>query len=287
LNDHVKGILITAIGVLLVVPDSLFVRLIYAEPIVIAFWRSLTSGIFVLIIVIYFYGLSGFKDIINTGFYGLFYGILIASTAPAFVLAVSNTSVANVVFIFASMPVFAAIFSRIFLGEPIKILLVITMGVVAVGLFFIAYGSTKVQIASWNGDIWAIYVSAAFAAALTLVRSAKIVSMVPAIPFAYLGGALVLSFFISPLEVRSQDWNLILMHGTLIGASSCLLTLGPRFISSSEVALLILLESVLAPILVWLILGEHPGQYAIIGGFIIISALCFFNLYNLSKLPRR
>ena len=55
MNDHVKGILITAIGVLLVVPDSLFVRLIYAEPIVIAFWRSLTSGVFVLIIVIYFY----------------------------------------------------------------------------------------------------------------------------------------------------------------------------------------------------------------------------------------
>ena len=158
---------------------------------------------------------------------------------------------------------------------------------ITVGLFFIAYGSTKVQIASWNGDIWAIYVSAAFAAALTLVRSAKIVSMVPAIPFAYLGGALVLSFFISPLEVRPQDWNLILMHGTLIGASSCLLTLGPRFISSSEVALLILLESVLAPILVWLILGEHPGQYAMIGGCIIISALCLFNLYNLSKLPKR
>ena len=76
MNDHVKGILITAIGVLLVVPDSLFVRLIYAEPIVIAFWRSLTSGVFVLIIVIYFYGLSGFKDIIKTRFYGLFYGIL-------------------------------------------------------------------------------------------------------------------------------------------------------------------------------------------------------------------
>ena len=257
--------MITILGVLLVVPDSLFVRLIYAEPMVIAFWRSLISGVFVLLIVALFYGRQGFKDVVNAGFSSLIYAVLIASTAPAFVLAITNTSVANVVFILASMPVFATLFSRIFLGEPIRILMVLTMVIVAVGLCFIAYGSTTVQIASWKGDIWAAYVSVAFAAALTAVRSARAVSMIPAIPLGYIGGALVLSFFIAPFEVQVEDWKLILMHGTIIGASSCLLTLGPRFISSSEVSLLVLLESVLAPILVWFVLGEYPGQYAILG----------------------
>ena len=286
MNGKLKGLLITTCGVLLVVPDSLFVRLISAEPMVTAFWRSLISGIFALFIVIFLYGGQGFKDVFKAGFPSLIYAVLIASTAPAFVLAVTNTSVANVVFILASMPVFAAIFSRIFLGEPIKILMVLTMAVVAIGLFFIAYGSTKIQLASWKGDIWAVYVSVAFAAALTAVRSARAVSMIPAIPFGYIGGALVLSFFISPFEVQAEDWNLILMHGTIIGASSCLLTLGPRFISSSEVSLLVLLESVLAPILVWFVLGEYPGQYAILGGCIVVSALSFFNLFNLYKLKK-
>ena len=46
MNGKLKGLLITTCGVLLVVPDSLFVRLISAEPMVIAFWRSLISGIF-------------------------------------------------------------------------------------------------------------------------------------------------------------------------------------------------------------------------------------------------
>ena len=206
MSEHLRGLLITTLGVLLVVPDSLFVRLIYAEPMVIAFWRSLISGIFVLFIVI--------------------------------------------------------------------------------ALCFIAYGSTTVQIASWKGDIWAVYVSVAFAAALTAVRSARAVSMIPAIPLGYIGGALVLSFFIAPFEVQVEDWKLILMHGTIIGASSCLLTLGPRFISSSEVSLLVLLESVLAPILVWFVLGEYPGQYAILGGCIVVSALSFFNLFNLYKLKK-
>ena len=253
---------------------------------VIAFWRSLISGIFVLLIVALFYGRQGFTDVVNAGVSSFIYAVLIASTAPAFVLAITNTSVANVVFILASMPVFATLFSRVFLGEPIRILMVLTMVIVAVGLCFIAYGSTTVQIASWKGDIWAIYVSIAFAAALTAVRSAKAVSMIPAIPLGYIGGALVLSFFISPFEVQLDDWKLVLMHGTIIGASSCLLTLGPRFISSSEVSLLVLLESVLAPILVWFVLGEHPGRFAIFGGCIVISALSFFNLFNLYKLKK-
>ena len=286
MSEHLRGLLITTLGVLLVVPDSLFVRLIYAEPMVIAFWRSLISGIFVLFIVIALYGRQGFTDVFNAGFSSLIYAVLIASTAPAFVLAITNTSVANVVFILASMPVFATLFSRIFLAEPIRILMILTMAIVAVGLCFIAYGSTTVQIASWKGDIWAVYVSVAFAAALTAVRSARAVSMIPAIPLGYIGGALVLSFFISPFEVQVENWKLILMHGTIIGASSCLLTLGPRFISSSEVSLLVLLESVLAPILVWAVLDEYPGQYAILGGCIVISALSFFNLFNLYKLKK-
>ena len=105
MSEHLKGLLITILGVLLVVPDSLFVRLIYAEPMVIAFWRSLISGIFVLFIVAALYGRQGFKDVFNAGFPSLIYAVLIASTAPAFVLAITNTSVANVVFILASMPV--------------------------------------------------------------------------------------------------------------------------------------------------------------------------------------
>ena len=284
MNGQLKGLLITICGVLLVVPDSLFVRLISAEPMVTAFWRSLISGIFALFIVVFLYGGQGFRDVFKAGIPSSIYAVLIASTAPAFVLAVTNTSVANVVFILASMPVFATLFSRIFLAEPIKILMVLTMALVAIGLCFITYGSTTIQIASWKGDIWAVYVSVAFAAALTAVRAARTISMIPAIPFGYIGGALVLSFFISPFEVQAKDWNLILMHGTIIGASSCLLTLGPRFISSSEVSLLVLLESVLAPILVWFVLGEYPGQYAILGGCIVISALSFFNLFNLYKL---
>ncbi|HBY13084.1 MAG TPA: EamA family transporter, partial [Rhodobacteraceae bacterium] len=45
MTDTHKGLLYTFLGVLCVVPDSLFVRLITAEPLVTAFWRSLISGL--------------------------------------------------------------------------------------------------------------------------------------------------------------------------------------------------------------------------------------------------
>ena len=63
MNGKLKGLLITTCGVLLVVPDSLFVRLISAEPMVTAFWRSLISGIFALFIVVFLYGGQGFRDV--------------------------------------------------------------------------------------------------------------------------------------------------------------------------------------------------------------------------------
>ena len=110
LSDHQKGLFITFIGVMLVVPDSLFVRLISAEPMVTAFWRSAASGSFILIGILIIKGFSGFRNIITMGWIGWLYAVLIGSTAPAFVLAISKTSVANVVFILASMPIFSALF---------------------------------------------------------------------------------------------------------------------------------------------------------------------------------
>lgn len=281
MRDHLKGLALTTLGVLFVVPDALFVRLSEAEPMVTAFWRGLTAGSVVLVVVLAIWGLDAFRAVLRTGWTGVLYVILLGSTAPGFVIAVENTSVANVVFIFAYMPVFAAIFSRIFLGESIRTRMVVTMVVVLLGLGVIAYGSTSTAIASWKGDIWALYVTIAFSGALTAVRRVKEVSMVPAIPIAYFGAALVVGTFTSPVDAFAPQWHLFLGHGALIGAGSCLMALGPRFISTTEVSLLVLLESVFAPILVWAVIGENPGHLAILGGAIVIGALLISNLYAL------
>lgn len=283
MNTHAKGLLITTIGVLFVVPDSLYVRLIDADPLVTAFWRGMTSGVLILLGLLLFQGTKGFRPALSTGWPALTYMLLIGSTAPAFVMAITHTSVANVVLIFASMPIFAAIFGRVFLGEGIGLRMVLTMLVVIFGLGIIAYGSSENEIASWKGDLWGLYVCMAYAAALTAVRSVKDISMIPAVPVAYIGAALVLLPFVSPFGVVAEQWLLLLCHGAFIAIATCFLTLGPRYISSAEVSLLILLESVLAPLLVWAWIGEDPGRWALVGGVVVIGALVVSNLVVLRR----
>lgn len=283
MTEHAKGLLITTLGVLFVVPDSLFVRLIHADPVTIAFWRGMSSGVLILLALLAVQGTSGFRAVLRTGWPGLIYMLLIGSTTIGFVMAITLTSVANVVFIFASIPIFASVFSRIFLGEPISHRMVLTMAVVMVGLGIIAYGSGASEIASWQGDLIALYVSAAYAAALTMVRKVKATSMIPAIPIAYIGAALVMLPIANPIAAFQAQGPLLLGHGCFIAVATCLLTLGPRYISAAEVSLLILLESVLAPLLVWAVIGEDPGRLALIGGAVVISAIFASNMVVLLR----
>jgi drug/metabolite transporter (DMT)-like permease len=284
MNDHLKGLIITTLGVLFVVPDSLFVRLIEAEPLVVAFWRGITAGVIILVGVLAFQGTAPLRAAtLRSGWPGVIYMMLMGSTAPGFVMAVTQTSVANVVFIFASMPIFAAVFGKLFLGEGISRRMVLTMLGVFVGLGIIAYGSGENEIASWKGDLWAVYVCVAYAGALTAVRKVRDISMVPAIPLSYIGAGIVFLPFVAPFGPMVDQWHLFLGHGAFIAVATCFLTLGPRYISSAEVSLLILLESVLAPILVWAVVGEDPGAWALAGGAVVIGALLVSNMVVLMR----
>lgn len=283
MNTQVKGIIITTLGALFVVPDSLFVRLIEADALVIAFWRGIVSGGAILLGLLVLQGTRPFLALLGTGRYGVIYVLAVGASGVLFIAAVGLTSVANVVFIIASMPVFAAIYSRVFLDEPIGARMLVTMLVVGVGLAIIAFGSGESALSNWRGDALALGVSALFAAGLTAARRVRAVSMVPAIPIAYLGASLALVPFIDPFSVPVGQVWLVPTHGAFIVLSAVFLALGPRYITSAEVALLILLESVLAPILAWAVVDEDPGVHTLVGGAVVVGALAVSNAVVLAQ----
>ena len=286
MSDYQKGIIITFFGVLFVTPDSLFVRLISSDALTIAFWRSFTAGFLILVALITFTGFKNLKCLFLMGKLGWLYCFLIGSTSPAFVCAVENTSVANVVFIFAAMPIFAALFSYFMLGETIPARVKKTIVSVTLGLSLIAYGSTENETSNWIGDLFALYVCISYAAALTFIRKLKSISMLPAVPIAYLGSATILFFFTDPFAGFEVNAALYFLHGGLIAIGTCFLAIGPRYISSPEASLLILLETILAPLLVWAILYEYPGIWSLVGGTIIVLTLLISNLYAFNKVKR-
>ena len=287
MSDYQKGLLITFFGVLFVTPDSLFVRLISSDGLTIAFWRSFSAGILILVALVAFTGLRNIKSLFLMGKLGWLYCFLIGSTSPAFVCAVENTSVANVVFIFAAMPIFASLFSYFILDEPISKRVKKTIFIVTLGLIVIAYGSTENEISNWKGDLFALYVCVSYAAALTLIRKLKSISILPALPVAYLGSAVILFFFTEPFIGFERNAHLYLIHGVFIAIGTCFLAIGPRYITSPEASLLILLETILAPLLVWVILYEYPGIWSIGGGAMVVLTLSISNLYVFNKVKRR
>ncbi len=283
MSDQAKGLLITLFGVLFVVPDSLFVRLIAADALTIAFWRLLLAGGLSALWVLLTAGTDPFRAVLRSGRYGVIYMIGVGASGVLFVVAVSLTSVANVVFIIASLPIFASILSRVFLSEPFGVRTWLTIAAVVPGLAIIAYGSGETQNASLTGDLLALSVSALFAAALTAARRVRNVSMVPGVAMAYILAACLIAPFADPLSMPLDQAPLVLGHAGVILASSVLLAIGPRFITSAEVGLLVLLESVLAPLLAWAVVGENPGAYALLGGGIVIGALVVSNLVLLLR----
>ncbi|MEO9648605.1 MAG: EamA family transporter [Roseobacter sp.] len=161
--------------------------------------------------------------------------------------------------------------------------MLLTMGAVIVGLGIIAYGSGDAEGTSLLGDVLALGVSAFFAAALTAARCVKHISMVPGVAMGYGGAALLLLPFADPLSVPPAQTGLVLLYGLFILGSSILLAIGPRYIKSAEVGLLVLLESALAPLLAWAVIGETVRPLTLIGGGVVIGALFVYNFVALVR----
>lgn len=282
--DHVKGLLVTALGVLFIVPDSLMVRLIATDGATVAFWKSLLVALVTGLAILFWQGPRAYRDTFAAGWPVWIYALCSGASGALFVIAVAHTSIANVVFIIAAMPIVSALFSRIALGERLSKRTEITMAVVPVGIALIAFGSGETEGASLTGDLIALGVVCVFSLGLTAARSVRPVSVVPAIPVGMAIWALLLLPFADPTSVPADDWIWVLLHGGFfITLSTALMAIGPRYLPSAEVALLLLIESVLAPILAWAVVGENPGLYALIGGAIVIATLAVSNLVALMK----
>lgn len=283
MSVQAKGLLITLFGVLFVVPESLFIRLIDANALTTAYWRVTLVGLIICTVLLVRQGRQPFRAFAQTGWTAVIYIFGLGASGVLFVTAVSLTSVANVVFIIASLPVFAMLFSWLFLNERISPRMALTMAAVVPGLGVIAYGSGETEGASLQGDLLALCASASFATALTAARSVPGTSMVPGVGLGYILAGVAILPWAAPMSLMPSEYGLVACYACVIAISSVLLALGPRYITSAEVGILVLLESVLAPLVVWYVIGEFPGVYALIGGAIVVGALFVSNMVVLLR----
>ena len=153
-----------------------------------------------------------------------------------------------------------------------------------IGIRFITFGSFNEEEFFAGGDVAALGVAICLAISLTAARSASNFSMIPAVGISSLLTPLCIVYFINPFNLLYLDWIYILLLGVVFAPiATCLIATGPRYITSAEVSLLLLLEAVLAPILAWLILFEIPHSSTIYGGLIVLSVLIVSNIIALRQ----
>lgn len=265
------GALIALVAVLVLSPDALIIRLIHETPWTILFWRGLLAAIsLTLTITIATRGHATqlFRAI---GWAGVIVAVFQACGSALFVTAVTHTSAANALVIIATSPLIAAVLSRIFLAEPIPrrtwIAVISVSG--AVALLF----SGSLQTNRLFGDFAALGGSLSTAAAITAIRRARAVNMVPAMAIGSLISCLIAAALGADVPQASEAGLIVLQGSILIPTAVGLVALAPRYISAPDASLIARLEVVLGPLWVWWILGEAPSGRALLSGIVIVTAL--------------
>ena len=281
LTNHQKGILLAFIGVMLLTPDSLLIRLITVDTWSLLFYRSLIPGLFLLLCVIVYTRKNFFKFFFNAGKFGLLNSVFITASNIFFILALQNTNVANALVMVSLVPLIAAIISFIFLKEKLDIITNTAILLCLMAVIFIFYdsiGSGRIL-----GDIFGVLTAVAVAGSLVTIRSAPTKNFIPSYVMGKLGTALFASLLVTSFVIGSLDLSYIFLMIFTVGFSFIFITFAPRFISASEVGLFFLLETALGPIWVWWFISEVPSFNTIVGAIFIVLIIFLHSIYMLKK----
>jgi len=206
------------------------------------------------------------------GFWGLVVVVLEGAASWTFYLALERTPVANVLVIFASTPLIAALLTRIFLDDVIERPTWLAIWSAGLGLVVVASGG--VTTGNWLGDLLALINAVAIAGVYTVVRRRRDLNMIPAAGLGLLLASLVAYPFAQFPVLGVHQWLILLIGASVVlPVALALVTLGPRYLPAPEVAMLTLLETIIGPVWVWLVIGEAPGIRTLLGGSVVVAAL--------------
>ena len=281
MSDHLKGLLITVVGVLVLSPDTLLIRLAGIEPWSLLVYRGLLMAAGMALISKYFDPTPLPRQYRSIGSTGVFAALLFATSTIAFVNSIAYTTIAHTLVIVATAPLFSALYSRIFLGERLKFHTFVAILCVLAGMVLVVGQSGNEGY--WVGDLCALISAASIAATFVLNRRNKDINMVPAISISGVLSALVALPFARWVALDAETLIILGLMAVVVTVAFVLITVAPRYIPAAEVSLILPLETVGGIALAWWLLDEVPGVLTLWGAFIILAALMGHSYLVLKK----
>jgi drug/metabolite transporter (DMT)-like permease len=198
--------------------------------------------------------------------------IAYAVTVILFVLANKLTTAANAILLQYTSPIYVALFGAWFLGERATWLDWTTIFVVIVGmaLFFL----DDLAIGGFWGNVCAISSGVTFACFVLFMRKQKTDSPLESVFLGNILTALIGFPFMFEAMPSASSWVGLMLSGVLqLGLSHVLYSAAIKHVTALEAILISVIEPILNPLWVLLIMGEAPGPWAFLGGFIVLVSV--------------
>ena len=241
---------------------------------VIVFWRSFFAATFLFASMLWRDGWRGTWQLFcSMGSAGCAVALCVTTASTAFVVALSYTTVANILLMQAGVPLFAALMGFVLFREQVAGTTWLAIAAVIAGVGIMVSGSMGGQV-SPVGDGLALLIAVVFAAATVITRRHAHVQMMPAVCLGTLTGAVIASTLASSFQVNGTDAFLLFLFGALnLGLGMAFFATGAPLLPSTLAALIGVAEPVLGPVWVWLVHDEIPGARTLIGGGVVFLAL--------------
>lgn len=284
-SNQSRGLALSTVGGLALTTDIPLIRLADGDAWSILAVRSFTTFVAAILIWLVWRAFTDKVPALVPGKAGLAVASLYGIGSITFITAVYSTSTANLVFILAFNTMFSSLLARIFLGERLRTATLLAMAAMICGVAIIVWDS--IGTGNLFGDFMALCSAFFIASAITITRaSGREMGFTPLVGVIF--PAIVALVFVAQQGYRIDAPGWILFNGAvMMPLAFFMLGAAPRYIPGGEVAMFYLLETVLAPVWVWLIFQERPTTNSLIGGTILVVALVAHSLWQLYDGRRR
>lgn len=278
------GLLLAAGAAILLSPDTLLMRLSGLDGFAMLAWRGLLTATALLSVWLLFAAGTRRRDLTAlVSAAGLCVVAAQFVNSAVFSLAIAVAPVSVVLFGVATAPVFGAIFAWLILHEPTRRSTWVTITIVLLGIGLAVFGAPggKVSLDPWVvlGALGGLTVGAALALTFVILRMRGDLSILLCVGLGSLTSG-VLGLAVAGEAVMSGAiWPMAVSGLVLLPVSFFALSHASRFTHASNVSLMLLLETVLGPVIVWVGVGEAPTTAMLIGGAIVVGSLASYLIY--------
>ena len=252
-------------------------------------WRIFFTVLSLLVILPLFKGKAVFAQMLKGGRALWLSSLCWSVMFTAFMVALTLTTVANVLVTMALGPLLTAIAARLFTSYRIPARTWLAIALAGVGIVWM-YGGQADLSAQLAGTLVALLVPIAAASNWTVVQHSQShgqkIDLIPAVLVGAAISSLVTLPMAFPFTATPHDIGLLAFLGLTQLAIPCVLSVWcASKLKAPEISLLALLEIIFGILLVWVGAGEAPGNSVLYGGSLVIGALVMNELLGWKNAP--